>query len=67
MKRDQLLQAIARDSRPREDIVETALQSFQVAADVGDRVEEEAVPSARLQRETSTYEEDRQANHQQRR
>lgn len=62
MERDQLPQAIPRGSRLGDDVVETAVESVQAAADVGDHIEEQTVPLARLQRELPAEQKDRQAD-----
>lgn len=65
VKRDQLPQAVPRDPRLRGDVVEPGVQSVQVVANIGDHVEEQAVPSARLHRQLPAEQEGRQAdNHQ---
>lgn len=51
MERDQLPQAVPRDPGLRGNIVEAAVQSIQVATDVRDHVEQQAVPLACLQRQ----------------
>lgn len=62
MERDQSQQAIPRNSRLRGDVVEAAVKSIQVAANVSDHVEEQTVPSARLQRKLPAEQEGRQAD-----
>lgn len=62
MKSDQLPQTIPRSSRLRNDVVETTVESIQTAADVGDHIEEQTIPLARLQREFPAEQEDRQAD-----
>lgn len=67
MERDQSQQAISRNSRLRGDVVEAAIKSIQVAANVSDHVEKQTVPSARLQRELPAEQESRQADDRQHR
>lgn len=62
MESDQLTQTIPRSSCLRNDIVETAVESIQTAADVGDHIEEQTIPLAHLQRELPAEQEDRQAD-----
>lgn len=59
MKSDQVPQAVSRGSGLGGDVVETAVESVQATADVGDHVEEQAVPLPRLQRELPAEQEDR--------
>jgi len=59
MKSDQLPQAVPRDPRLHGDVVETGVESVQVSADIGDHVDQQAVPPARLHHEPLTEQEGR--------
>lgn len=62
MNDDQLPQTIPCDLRLRDDVVKTAVQPIQAAANVGDNVEQQTVPSARLQRMPPAEQETRQTD-----
>lgn len=65
MERDQLPQAIPCGPRLHSDVVKSGIESVQVAANIGDHVEEQAVPPARLHDESPAEQEGRHAdNHQ---